>query len=75
MNKKDKIKNILTFLCIIFGESFEFLNWLHDNISPEYLIEKYERYIESEIPEYEWGMHPNLKTYIFDEYCAKWNLI
>lgn len=74
MNDQSKVKNIMAFLCILFGENKEALKAIFD-FSPKYLIEKYERYIESDKSESEWGLHPNLRTYVFDEYCSKWNLL
>lgn len=73
MTNQDKIANIFTFLCILFGEKYELLNEIFD-MSPDYIIEKYERYIESNRIEYMWGMHPNLRRNIFDPYIRKWKL-
>lgn len=69
MNEQIQVKNIIAFLCILFGENSNALKAIFE-FSPKYIIEKYEHYIESE-----WGLHPNLRTHIFDEYCAKWNLL
>lgn len=71
----DKVKNIFMFLSILFGERF--FNELDVmghcmKFSPDYLIEKFERYVLSSRPEFEWGMHPNLRSDVFDVYCKKW---
>jgi len=69
----DQIKNIMAFLSILFGES---KIW-HDEIMkfpPDYIIEKYLRYVLSTRPESEWGLHPLLRNNVFNPYCEKWNI-
>lgn len=73
MDENEKVKNIFTFLCILFGEDERCFEKIMD-FSPKYLIEKFERYILSPIPESNWGMHPSLRTNVFDVYCKKYNL-
>ena len=73
MKKEDKVKNILTFLFILFHEDRVLIDRLMD-LSPDYIIEKYERYIESESLEYPWGIHPNLRRELFNAYLRKWDL-
>lgn len=69
MSDIDKLKNILSFLCILFGES-EFMNAIM-NMSPEYILEKYERYVKSDRREWPWGMHPSFKNDVFVKYLVK----
>lgn len=71
MNNQDKLKNIFAFLSILFGEDIYLSNRLMQ-MSPEYLIEKWERYVESERIEHPWGMHPSLRTGFFDAYFERW---
>lgn len=73
MNKDQKVNNILSFLAIVFGES----HLWHDeimNFTPDYLIEKFERYIKSSRYEASWGIHPALRHATLDRYCAKWKI-
>jgi|GEM_PF-6460632 hypothetical protein len=72
MTDADKVKNILAFLIILLGESY-FAVWeIIMDFSPDYLLEKYERYILSDKPEYEWGLHHLMKDRLFNKYCDKW---
>jgi len=73
MNKETKVKNILSFLAIMFGEDD---TWYKNimNKHPDYLIEKFERYCLSDRSEWQWGMHPSLKRSFFDAYCEKYKL-
>lgn len=71
MTDKDKLKNIFAFLSILFGEDEHLMNRLM-KFSPEYLIEKWERYVETQRVEHPWGMHPNLRTGFFDRYFERW---
>jgi hypothetical protein len=79
MHEKDKdtnvtkVKNIISFLCIIFSEDELIISSLFDK-SPMYVIEKYERYIESEKEESNRGMHRNLIKHVFNPYCKKWKI-
>ncbi len=70
MTDQQQIKNIIAFLTILFGESKV---W-HEEImkfSPEYLIEKFNRYIETTRFGADWGLHPLLRQSVFNVYCAK----
>jgi hypothetical protein len=73
MTKEDKLKNIISFLCIVFGEDILMTQSLM-NKSPEYLIEKWERYCESNRAEHEWGMHPTLRARVFEKYLSQWDI-
>lgn len=73
MTKSDYLKNILAFLCIIFGEDFIISSELM-NKHPDYLIEKFERYILADRPESDFGMHPNLRCAVFNRYLEKWSV-
>lgn len=73
MTEQQKIKNILAFLAILFGES---KIW-HEEImgfSPQYLIEKFNRYILSTLHESDWGLHQSLRRSVFEPYCKKYNI-
>ncbi len=68
MTDNQQIKNIIAFLSILFGES---KTW-HDEImkfQPEYLIEKFDRYIEFTRHASDWGLHPTVRRQVFDKYC------
>ena len=69
MTDLDKLKNILSFLCILFGDS-KFMDDIF-NMSPDYILEKYERYVKSNTREWPWGMHPSMKQTTFLRYCDK----
>lgn len=73
MNETEQIKNIIAFLSILFGNS---TLWNEEimKFSPEYLIEKFNRYIISTRPESDWGLHPSLRRMVFDRYCEKHNI-
>lgn len=73
MTKNEKVANIMCFLSIIFGEDDCFSNVILKK-SPDYLIEKFERYVESTRVEYPWGMHPYLRDRCFQRYVDEWHL-
>ncbi len=66
MNKSDKVKNIVAFLCIIFSE--DSLDALFEK-TPDYILEKFERFVESPRND-EWlrGLHPTLRRHAFDRW-------
>jgi len=73
ITKNEQIANIVAFLAIIFCEDCK--TW--DSIikfSPDYLIEKFERYVLSMRVEYPWGLHPSLRNRCFQRYVDKWEL-
>jgi len=72
MIKHEKVANIIVFLSLLFGEECEFIHILY--FHPDYLIEKFERYIESTKIEYPCGMHPSLRNNVFQKYVDKWEL-
>lgn len=73
MKEHEKIENILAFLCILFGEDNDV--WQRAmNLSPEYIIEKFERYVLSSQSESGLGMHPLLRDNVFNQYSEKWSL-
>ena len=72
MTKHEKVANIMAFLLILFHES-DLLKEIM-GFSPDYLIEKFERYVLSSRVEYPWGMHPSLKRRCFHAYIEKWQL-
>lgn len=71
MTENEQIANIIAFLAIMVGEEASEVIMA---LNPKYVIEKFNRYILSENPEYEWGMHPNLKAFVFDRYMKKWGI-
>lgn len=68
-----KLKNIFAFLSILFGEDANCVEAIM-NMSPEYMLEKYERYVEATRNEWEWGLHPSLRIMIFNPYFERWNI-
>ena len=72
MTDQDKLKNIFAFLSILFGEDV-YLSRKLQEMSPSYLIEKWERYVESTTVEHPWGLHPSLRHSFFDRYFNKWS--
>lgn len=68
---QEQLKNIFAFLSILFGEDLYLSERLME-ISPHYLIEKWNRYVMSVHIEHPWGLHPNLRHQYFDEYFNKW---
>ncbi len=73
LDQKEKVKNIFAFLSIIFWEKWECLREIMD-MNPDYLIEKFERYVLSTKPESDWGLHTLLRREVFDRYCEKHSL-
>ena len=73
MTKDDQVKNIIAFLSIIFGETKVWHEYIM-NMPPDYLIEKFNRYILSTRDEHSWGLHPSLRICVFNRYCEKWHL-
>jgi hypothetical protein len=80
MTDEDKIKNIITFLFIIFcgaeinPEVRNLLIVAIMEIPPDYFIEKFERYVLSNMKEHPWGLHLSLRNSVFNRYCKKWKL-
>ena len=73
MTKHEQIANIIAFLAILFGEDSESWETVM-SFTPDYLIEKFNRYIESSRVEYPWGLHPSLRNNRFHRYVDKWEL-
>lgn len=77
MTKHEKVANIVAFFAIMFGEDNAIWNEIWNQImkiDPNYIIEKFQRYVLSERVEYPWGMHPSLRKQRFDAYTKKWGL-
>lgn len=72
MTKHEKVANIMAFLSMLFGEDEQIYAIM--KFSPDYIIEKFERYVEPSRVEYPWGMHPVLRKNIFQKYVDKWEL-
>lgn len=75
VNKEDsdKVKSILSFLIIIFGESSgESLRHIF-SFSPDYLLEKWYLYLTEPI-RHKVGMHRLLVDSLYDDYCKYWGL-
>jgi len=73
ISKHEKIANIVAFFSIMFGEdnaAWQSFMKLH----PNYIIEKFERYVLSMSIEYPWGLHPSLRNYRFNDYVDTWKL-
>lgn len=70
MTKTQQVKNIIAFLSILFGES---KLWHEEimNFTPEYLIEKFDFYIQNIRHSSDWGMHMSLRRCVFEPYCRK----
>jgi hypothetical protein len=74
VTKHEQIANIIAFLTILFGENTEVWSEVL-KLHPDYLIEKYVRYIISLRIEYPWGMHPTLRNNRFHDYVDEWELV
>jgi hypothetical protein len=78
MTKNEQVRNILAFLSIIFGdymgEDTDIILRALIKISPDYLIEKYERYILSGTPESKYGINPVLRSKLFNKYLKHWDI-
>lgn len=69
MTDAEKVKNILAFLCILFHEcSPEVIDKIME-FTPDYLIEKWERYMSSAHYEADWGLHLSVRNRVFNRYC------
>ncbi len=73
MHKDEKVANIIAFLSIFFGEDPEIFQTIME-FNPNYVIEKFERYVGSDKAQYHWGIHPALKSKRLDAYIKKWEL-
>lgn len=73
MTKHEQIANIVAFLSLLFGEDSEAWNTVME-FNPNYIIEKFERYVLSTRTEYAWGLHPSLRIRRFQYYVDKWEL-
>lgn len=68
-----KVANIIAFFAIMFDEDSSVWEEIME-INPNYIIEKFERYVLSTKVEHPWGLHPNLRDYRFVDYINKWEL-
>lgn len=73
MTNHEKVANIVAFFAIMFGEDSEAWNAVMP-LNPNYIIEKFERYVISMGVQYPWGMHPSLRNHLFNRYVDKWKL-
>lgn len=73
MTKHEQIANVMSFLSILFGEDEVTWKTIMD-FDPDYIIEKFDRYILSSKVEYPWGLHPSLRNQLFHLYVDKWKL-
>lgn len=63
---KDEFKNLIAF-CILMQNGEGIITK-----SPDYVLEKYERYLEtSEKEAWKWGLHP-VSQRLLNEYIGKW---
>ena len=67
-----KFKNIIAFLHVLFGEK-DIIREVYE-MSPDYIMEKYDQYVIASGQQFKWGMHPNLKNELFNEYLELWGL-
>jgi len=74
MTKNEQIANIIAFLSIMFGENNEGVFTEILKFNPDYIIEKFNRYIESTRVEFPWGLHPSLRSTCFQKYMNKWKI-
>ena len=44
------------------------------HFNPDYLIEKFDRYIRSTVNESDFGLHPSLRRSLFEPYCDKYKI-
>lgn len=73
MTKHEKVANIIAFFAIMFGEESE--AWAAVmKLNPNYIIEKFERYVLSNRVQYPWGMHSSLRSNRFHRYVDQWEL-
>lgn len=73
MTKHEQIANVVAFLSLLFGEDNEAWDKVME-FNPNYIIEKFNRYIRSARVEYPWGIHPFLRNHRFHRYVDKWEL-
>lgn len=73
MTKHEKVANIIAFFAIMFGEDSPAWNAVME-LNPNYIIEKFERYVLTQNAQYPWGMHPSLRRRVFHRYVDKWEL-
>jgi hypothetical protein len=73
VTKDQQVKNILAFLAILFGESDLWQDEIM-HFRPDYLLEKFSRYIESTGVESPWGLHPTIRRSAFNRYLDKWKI-
>lgn len=73
MSKHEKVGNIIAFLIILFGEDNNAWESVMD-FNPDYIIEKFERYVLSCRIEHPWGLHRTLRMHRFHRYVDKWKL-
>jgi len=73
LTKHEKVANIVVFFSIMFGEDDAAWDALM-KLNPEYIIEKFDRYVLSMSIAYPWGMHPSLRDVRFQRYVDKWEL-
>ncbi len=74
MTKEEKIRNVLCFLAILSGEERSVFYDKVMEMQPDYILEKFERYILSLQNESDWGLHPMLRRSTLNRYCDKWNI-
>lgn len=66
------IKNAIAFLFILFNEDPVMFDRIRD-MSPSYIMEKWDRYMNYEGDYWRHGMHPLLREQ-FDMYCEVWEM-
>lgn len=73
MTNHEKVANVIAFFAIMLGEHSA--SWAEVmKLDPNYIIEKFERYVLAIDVEYPWGLHPLLRNQRFHAYTDKWAL-
>lgn len=70
MTEQKQIKNIIAFLSILFGDSKLWIDEIMQ-FPPGYLIEKFNRYIDTCRFSADWGLHPSLRKCVYEPYLIK----
>ena len=74
MTKNEQVANIIAFFSVLFGEEEPAIFAKIMELHPDYIIEKFNWYIESTRVEFPWGMHPSLRSMVFQRYLDKWKI-
>ena len=70
LTDEQRIRNVMAFLSIMFGEDQHMWGAIMQ-LNPLYVVEKFERYVLSEINEADWGLHPALRRRTYNQWMEK----